>query len=58
MCGRKIAAKVRIFPLQKSFIKIFFNILQAAVDKIIRGPGIAGCLLPVTALGERPIIQL
>jgi hypothetical protein len=49
MCGRKIAAKVRFFLLQKSFIKIFLNILPAAGDKIIRGSGIAGCLLPETA---------
>jgi len=41
MCGRKIAAKVRFFPLQKSFLKKFFNIYQPAVEKIIRASGIS-----------------
>lgn len=49
MCGRKIAAKVRFFPLQKFILKKFFNILQPAVDKIMPGPGIPDCLLPQSA---------
>jgi len=47
MCGRKNAAKVIFFPLQKFFLKIFFNILVAAVDKILRGSEIHDCALPV-----------
>ena len=40
MCGRKIAAKVRFFPLLKIFLKEFFTVLLILIENITPWAGL------------------